>query len=196
MMILPPARTMAASSLSPSQRVILCKMRAGSLVHYPLHRSLPPSPSASFSRTAPPTTFSRSSFASQPTSRPFRILGLQQVAIGAIDKSPLSNLWTNIFGIPQIGNYKSEKENVDEDTLQLGKKGSPFAVEVDLMMPIDAEKSPKVHVPSLNHIGLWVDDLPKAVAWMESQGVRFTPGGVSLMICRSSKSSRIYLLSN
>ncbi|KAL3757664.1 hypothetical protein ACHAWU_004449 [Discostella pseudostelligera] len=153
-------------------------MRAGSLVHYPLHRSLPPSPSASFSRTAPPTTFSRSSFASQPTSRPFRILGLQQVAIGAIDKSPLSNLWTNIFGIPQIGNYKSEKENVDEDTLQLGKKGSPFAVEVDLMMPIDAEKSPKVHVPSLNHIGLWVDDLPKAVAWMESQGVRFTPGGI------------------
>jgi len=95
-----------------------------------------------------------------------------------------------------MGNYKSEKENVDEDILQLGRKGSPFAVEVDLMMPIDAEKSPRFHVPSLNHIGLWVDDLPKAVAWMESQGVRFTPGGVSLMICRSSKSSRIYLLSN
>jgi len=124
------------------------------------------------------TTFSQpKSFASQP-GRPFQILGLQQVAIGAVDKSPLTNLWTNIFGIPQIGNYKSEKENVDEDILLLGKKGSPLAVEVDLMMPIDAEKSPKVHVPSLNHIGLWVDDLPVAVAWMESQGVRFTPGGI------------------
>ncbi|KAL7425878.1 hypothetical protein ACHAXH_000264 [Discostella pseudostelligera] len=147
-------------------------MRVGSLIHYPLHRSLPlPLPSA-------PPTVTRSSFASRPTSRPFRILGLQQVAIGALDKSPLCNLWTNIFGIPQIGNYKSEKENVDEDILQLGKKGGPFSVEIDLMMPIDAEKSPKVHIPSLNHIGLWVDDLPAAVAWMESQGVRFTPGGI------------------
>ena len=114
------------------------------------------------------------------TSRPFKILGLQQIAIGSLDKSSLSHLWTNIFGIPKIGNYKSEKENVDEDILVLGKEGSPLAVEVDLMMPIDAEKSPKVHVPPLNHIGLWVDDLPAAVSWMENEGVRFTPGGVSI----------------
>ncbi len=46
------------------------------------------------------------------------------------------------------------------------------------MMPIDPTKSPKVHVPPLNHIGLWVDDLPAAVAWMEGRGVRFTPGGI------------------
>jgi lactoylglutathione lyase len=30
----------------------------------------------------------------------------------------------------------------------------------------------------LNHIGLWVDDLPQAVDWMQQQGVRFTPGGI------------------
>ena len=48
-------------------------------------------------------------------------------------------------------------------------------------MPIDPDKSPKVHVPPLNHIGLWVDDLPAAVEWMEGQGVRFTPGGVSVV---------------
>jgi lactoylglutathione lyase len=30
----------------------------------------------------------------------------------------------------------------------------------------------------LNHIGLWVDDLPAAVDWLGSQGVRFTPGGI------------------
>lgn len=122
---------------------------------------------------------SSASFFSTQSSRPFQVLGLQQIAIGSIDKSPLANLWTNIFGVPKIGNYKCEKENVDEDILLLGKKDSPgSAVEVDLMMPIDPEKSPKVHVPALNHIGLWVDNLPAAVEWMEGQGVRFTPGGI------------------
>jgi lactoylglutathione lyase len=52
----------------------------------------------------------------------------------------------------------------------LGKKDSPFAVEVDLMTPLDPEKSPKVHVPPLNHFGLWVDDLEAAVASMEKSG--------------------------
>ena len=36
----------------------------------------------------------------------------------------------------------------------------------------------KVHVPPLNHIGLWVDDLETAVEWMKKEGVRFTPGGI------------------
>mmetsp|Transcript_15262 Transcript_15262/g.21701 ORF Transcript_15262/g.21701 Transcript_15262/m.21701 type:complete len:195 (-) Transcript_15262:82-666(-) len=112
------------------------------------------------------------------SSRPFKVLGLQQVAIGSTDKSSLSNLWCNIFGVQQIGSYKSEKENVDEDILLLGKPDSPYSVEIDLMMPIDPDKSPKVHVPPLNHIGVWVDNLPEAVTWMESNGVRFTPGGI------------------
>ena len=47
-------------------------------------------------------------------------------------------------------------------------KGHLGKVEVDLMTPIDPEKSPKVHIPSLNHIGLWVDDLPKCVEYLES----------------------------
>lgn len=44
-----------------------------------------------------------------------------------------------------------------QDILTLGK--GPWKVEVDLMQPLDAEKSPKVHIPPLNHIGLWVDDI-------------------------------------
>ena len=44
--------------------------------------------------------------------------------------------------------------------------------------PIDADKSPKVHVPPLNHIGLWIDDLPRAVAWLGEQGLRMAPGGI------------------
>eukprot|EP00577_Skeletonema_sp_RCC1716_P022248 CAMPEP_0113406736 /NCGR_PEP_ID=MMETSP0013_2-20120614/19677_1 /TAXON_ID=2843 ORGANISM="Skeletonema costatum, Strain 1716" /NCGR_SAMPLE_ID=MMETSP0013_2 /ASSEMBLY_ACC=CAM_ASM_000158 /LENGTH=219 /DNA_ID=CAMNT_0000292615 /DNA_START=30 /DNA_END=689 /DNA_ORIENTATION=+ /assembly_acc=CAM_ASM_000158 len=133
----------------------------------------------------PPISSMRTSFPARSltsstlqSSRPFKVLGLQQVAIGSLDKSALSNLWCNIFGVEQIGSYKSEKENVDEDILLLGKPGSPHSVEVDLMVPIDQDKSPKVHVPPLNHIGLWVDDLPEAVKWMERNGVRFTPGGI------------------
>ena len=30
----------------------------------------------------------------------------------------------------------------------------------------------------LNHLGLWIDDLPKAVTWLTAQGVRFAPGGI------------------
>ncbi|KAA0154867.1 hypothetical protein FNF27_02553 [Cafeteria roenbergensis] len=108
--------------------------------------------------------------------RPFRILGLQQIAIGGLSKDRLSNLWVGELGLERVGTYQSEKENVDEDILRLGS--GPTAVEVDLMQPIDAAKSPKVHSPQLNHIGLWVDDLPKAVEWMTGRGMRFTPGGI------------------
>jgi lactoylglutathione lyase len=65
---------------------------------------------------------------------------------------------------------------VDEDVMRLGK--GPFAVEVDLMKPIDENKSPKVHIPPLNHIGLWVDDLPRCVEYLTQKGVRFAPGGI------------------
>jgi lactoylglutathione lyase len=146
------------------------------------HLSTPISISTNHIRYPLPTTSFQTtrSLASSPSlsSRPFKVLGLQQIAIGSLDKSSLSNLWCNIFGVQQIGNYKSEKENVEEDILLLGKSDSPYSVEVDLMMPIDPDKPPKVHVPPLNHIGLWVDDLPEAVKWMESCGVRFTPGGI------------------
>jgi lactoylglutathione lyase len=46
------------------------------------------------------------------------------------------------------------------------------------MQPIDPAARPRVHEPPLNHIGLWVDDLVAAVAWLEQRGVRFTPGGI------------------
>jgi len=110
------------------------------------------------------------------TDRPFRILGLQQVAVGGLDKNALRGLWVDLLGVPATGSYRSERENVDEDILRLGD--GPHAVEVDLMAPVDPDKKPRVFDPPLNHIGLWVDDLPGAVAWLEAQGVRFTPGGI------------------
>lgn len=109
-------------------------------------------------------------------SRPFRVLGIQQIAVGSTDKSRLRKLWVDLLGLEVHDNYKSEKENVDEDIAVIG--AGPLKVEVDLMQPIDPEKRPKVHEPSLNHIGLWVDDIHKAVDWLGRQGVRFTPGGI------------------
>ena len=88
--------------------------------------------------------------------RPFRVLGVQQVAVGGTSKSALSKLWVDTLGLSKVSSFRSERENVDEDVLRCGR--GPFAVEVDLMEPIDSSKSPKVHVPPLNHLGLWVDD--------------------------------------
>jgi lactoylglutathione lyase len=108
--------------------------------------------------------------------RPFRILGVQQIAIGNLNKQALKSFWIDILGLSLEGSFRSEKENVDEDIAVIGH--GPLRVEVDLMQPIDPQKSPKVHEPSLNHIGLWVDALAEAVQWMTAKGVRFTPGGI------------------
>jgi len=114
--------------------------------------------------------------AASTTARPFRVLGVQQLAIGGPSKAALRGLWVDLFGLEVTGTFRSERENVDEDILVCGAGAA--RVEIDLMEPIDAEKSPKVHVPPLNHLGLWIDDLAAAVAWLGGRGVRFTPGGI------------------
>jgi lactoylglutathione lyase len=108
--------------------------------------------------------------------RPFKVLGIQQIAIGNESKARLHQFWVEIMGLEMTGNFRSERENVNEDILRIGS--GPASVEVDIMEPVDREKSPKVHEPKLNHIGLWIDDLPGAVDWLTSRGVRFTPGGI------------------
>jgi lactoylglutathione lyase len=104
------------------------------------------------------------------------VLGLQQIAVGAPSKAALRKLWIDLLGLSPKGSFRSESENVDEDIAEAGV--GPLRVEVDLMQPIDPEGRPRVHEPALNHVGLWIDDLPAAVAWLEEQGVRFTPGGI------------------
>jgi LAO/AO transport system kinase len=108
--------------------------------------------------------------------RPFRILGVQQVAIGGAGKARLQNLWVTLLGLEFGGTFTSERDNVDEDICVLGR--GAYRVEIDLMQPIDPEKKPAVHTPALNHIGLWVDDLAAAVEWLSAQGLRFAPGGI------------------
>ena len=108
--------------------------------------------------------------------RPFKVLGIQQVAIGGLDKGRLRQLWVDKLGLEQTGTFVSERENVDEDICAMGR--GPFKVEVDLMQPLDPAAKPAVHATPLNHVGLWVDDLPAAVAWMTAHSVRFAPGGI------------------
>ena len=108
--------------------------------------------------------------------RPFRVLGIQQIAIGAPSKDRLRTLWVDMLGLEVTGNFVSERENVDEDICTMGV--GAFKVEVDLMQPLDIDKKPAVHTTPLNHVGLWIDDLPKAVEWLTSRGVRFAPGGI------------------
>jgi lactoylglutathione lyase len=108
--------------------------------------------------------------------RPFKVLGIQQIAIGGEDKLKMIKFWIDIMGLQKTGSFQSERENVDEDILRIGN--GPYAVEVDIMQPLDIEKKPRVHEPKLNHVGLWIDNLAKAVEWLTEQGVRFTPGGI------------------
>ena len=108
--------------------------------------------------------------------RPFQVLGIQQIAIGGESRERLATFWTGLMGLEKKGSFVSERENVDEDILQIGS--GVAAVEVDIMQPIDPDRAPRVHEPRLNHIGLWIDDLEAAVEWLTSQGVRFTPGGI------------------
>jgi lactoylglutathione lyase len=108
--------------------------------------------------------------------RPFKVLGIQQIAVGGLDKSRLRTLWIDTLGLELSGSYQSESENVDEDIAVLGT--GPLTVEVDLMQPLDPDRKPSVQTPPLNHIGLWIDDLPAAVEWLQAQGVRFAPGGI------------------
>ena len=108
--------------------------------------------------------------------RPFKVLGIQQIAIGGASKEKLKSLWVDMLGLTVKSTFVSERENVDEDICAIGS--GPFKVEVDLMQPLDPEKKPAVHTTPLNHVGLWIDDLPKAVDWLTAHGVRFAPGGI------------------
>ena len=103
--------------------------------------------------------------------RPFKVLGIQQIAIGGADKSRLARLWVDLFGLEVAGTFRSASENVDEDICVIG--AGPLKVEIDLMQPLDPDRKPAVQNTPLNHVGLWVDDLPRAVC-----PGRHTPGRV------------------
>jgi lactoylglutathione lyase len=119
-------------------------------------------------------------------SRPFKVLGIQQIAIGGPSKARLRTLWVDMLGLEVTGNFVSERENVDEDICAMG--AGAFKVEVDLMQPLDPDKKPAVHTTPLNHVGLWIDDLPagRAVAHRPGRALcarRHSPRAAGFDIC-------------
>ena len=108
--------------------------------------------------------------------RPFEILGIQQIAVGGEDKQRLRRLWIDLLGFEYKSTFVSEHENVDEDVCIVGS--GVHQVELDLMQTLNLENKPAVHQTPLNHVGLWVDNLPLAVEWLSAQGLRFAPGGI------------------
>ncbi len=54
------------------------------------------------------------------SARPFKVLGIQQVAIGGTDKQRLRALWVDKLGLVPAGTFRSERENVDEDICNSG----------------------------------------------------------------------------
>lgn len=108
--------------------------------------------------------------------RPFRVLGVQQIAVGGADRERLRSLWVDLLGVTPLGTFRSESENVDEEILRIGE--GERGVELDLMQPLRPGERPRVDEPPLHHIGLWIDDLASAHAWLSARGVRFAPGGI------------------
>lgn len=108
--------------------------------------------------------------------RPFLVLGVAQIAVGGLDRGALEALWGGCFGLLPQGHFQSAAENVDEAIFSVGR--GLGRVEVDLMQPLDPSARPAVHIPALNHVGLWIDELRVAVCWLVAHGVRLTPGGI------------------
>ena len=98
------------------------------------------------------------------------VVGMVGLAYASV---PLYDLFCRVTG---YGGTTQIAENVNEDICQIGY--GAFAVELDLMEPLDSELRPRVDTPPLNHIGLWVDDLQTAYEWLINQGVRMAPGGI------------------
>ena len=111
------------------------------------------------------------------SAKPYRILGVQQVAIGGANLSALTDLWTDAFDAKKIGDFQSESENVDENIMTLGK-GPLGTIEIDLMTSLNPDKKPNPSSPALNHLGLWVDDINACYDHMQSAGYVFAPGGI------------------
>ena len=109
-------------------------------------------------------------------SKSFKVLGIQQIAIGSLSLSSLESLWVDTLGLKKVSRYRSSEENVDEIICAVGEGDAK--VEIDLMTPLDPKISPRVHVPPLNHVGLWVSSLEGAVESLESKGYKIAPGGI------------------
>ncbi|CAG9332613.1 unnamed protein product [Blepharisma stoltei] len=110
------------------------------------------------------------------STHPFKILGIQQIALGHLDKVVLRKFWCIILGIPRVGSYYSKFDNVNQDILRIGEGEN--AVELHLMQPVDPRSYPNIQDNAFHHFALWVDNLEECYQYLEGQGSQMTPGGI------------------
>lgn len=111
---------------------------------------------------------------STSTSRPFKVLGIQQVAMAGEKNSALVHFWSDILQLgPSNSSIVFTPENIRTEVFNLGK-GNASTI-LNLMMPLDSTAKPNVAKRSLHHIGLWVDNLEQCVEFLKGKGVRFVP---------------------
>jgi lactoylglutathione lyase len=108
--------------------------------------------------------------------RPFRILGVQSIALGSENKAAMLKLWSELFGLEHSGTFKSMDGNIDVDVLRL--QTGERSVEISIMEPISGKADSKKRRAPLHRIGLWVDDLPAAVQYLKDHGVNFVERGL------------------
>ena len=70
--------------------------------------------------------------------RPFSVLGIQQIAVGGLDKQRLRSSWIDCLGLEYRETFVSEAETVDEDICDICV--GDFAVEVDIMHLVEVSK--------------------------------------------------------
>ena len=71
------------------------------------------------------------------SAKPFKILGIQQIAIGGENKDRLKKLWVDMLGFEYKSTFVSERENVDEDICAIGS-GAPVSY-THLTLPTNRE---------------------------------------------------------
>ena len=109
--------------------------------------------------------------------RPFRVLGVQQIALGGRDKPALRRLWVELLGLELVGTFRSERENVDEDIARrrrgrVRRRNRPDAADRSGKKPAGARAGAQPR----RACG-WTT-CRRPCEWLTEQGVRFTPGGI------------------
>ncbi len=113
-------------------------------------------------------------FSSASSTRPFKVLGIQQVAMAAEQAAPLVKFWADILELgPSNCTIVFNPENVRTELFDLGK-GSAATI-LSLIEPINPKAKPNIAKKALHHVGLWVDDLEKCVEYLSGNGVRIIP---------------------
>ena len=108
--------------------------------------------------------------------RPFKILGLMEVAFAGMKKEEINWFWKDIMGLTYIRETKFEVQNLQEHIYSSGTLNS--RLEIDLISTIKEMEGKNQVTSPFNHIGLWVDDLLKFVNYLKLKNIN-TIGGIN-----------------